>query len=372
MKKVIIMAAFAALLCSCEEFQPVFTVEYDNPKEYKPVVMEPTMTILELKKLYKGTPVNFDNDDPGIISGIVTSSDSTGNFYKSIYIQDESSGIEVKLGKYNLCNEYKIGQRVYVKISDLTLGAYYEQIQLGFKDQSGQYETSYLEVQSLIDRHVFRGKMESKLDPEVYTTLPANGDLAAQGTLVTLKNVVYSKYIFTMLYPDPNRPHTKENPENRVFLSDKKMWGVTTWSLSEEACRRHLLAGDWDSAEVKSGPTSFGAITSAVKADGMFADYVAAYKDRGETLTYKMMLYNNAADQSITQYFKVGSGSLGIRTSGYAKFNEVEIPADVLDGSRAIDVTGVLTWYSSEPVWQLTIGSLDDVVYSDNGKKLYE
>lgn len=370
MKKVIIMAAFAALLCSCEEFQPVFTLEYQKPAVYEPVVMEPTMTILQLKNKYNGTPVTFDNDDENIITGIVTSSDSTGNFYKSIYIQDETTGIELKLGKNNLYNDYKEGQRIYVKLKDLTIGAYYGQIQLGYKDQSGEYETSYLEVQSLIDKHVFRGKIEKKVTPEVLTKLPISGDKTYQGKLVTLQGLTYGNEVFALIYPDPNRTHTKEYPENRVFLSNGT-WNITTWALSEDACKRHLVAGDWDSAEVGSGSTKFGNITAAVSATGMFKDYVEAYKEKGETLTYKTMLYNNAAAQSITQYFKIGSGSLGLRSSGYAKFNDTEIPAAVLAGAE-IQMTGVLTWYeSSSPCWQLTIGSLDDVLYAD-GTPIYK
>ena len=370
MKKTILIAAFAALFCACEEFQPVFTSDYGKPEVVETVDMEATMTILQLKNKYKVVPVSFDNDDENIISGIVTSSDSTGNFYKSIYIQDETSGIEIKLGKNNLYNEYKLGQRVYVKIKDLTIGAYYGQIQLGYKDESGSYETAYLEVQNLIDRHVFRGAIEAKVKPEVLTALPAAGNKAYQGKLVTLKGLVYANEVFALIYPDPNRPHTKENPENRVFLSDG-VWNIKTWSLSEQACKKHLEAGDWDAAEVGSGATRFGLITSAVKSDGMFSDYVKEYKDKGETLTYKTMLYNNAAAQSITQYFNISGGSLGLRSSGYAKFNDVEIPADVLSGTP-VDMTGVLTWYeSSSPCWQLTIASLDNVVYSSNGKKLY-
>ena len=51
MKKTILIAAFAALFCACEEFQPVFTSDYGKPEVVETVDMEATMTILQLKTL---------------------------------------------------------------------------------------------------------------------------------------------------------------------------------------------------------------------------------------------------------------------------------------------------------------------------------
>ena len=48
-----------------------------------------------------------------------------------------------------------------------------------------------------------------------------------------------------------------------------------------------------------------------------------------------------------------------VRTSGYARFADSEIPAAVLDKSSTVDITGVLTLYQG--TIQLVINSLDDV-----------
>ncbi len=81
----------------------------------------------------------LDNDfsanlPDSIISGIVVSSDEQGNFYKTIVIQDETGGIQIKIDNSTLYNRYKIGQRVFVKCKDLVLGRYYGLAQLGFGD----------------------------------------------------------------------------------------------------------------------------------------------------------------------------------------------------------------------------------------------
>ena len=70
-------------------------------------------SIADLKALYNGKPVLVSKELKGkkfIIRGQVTTSDQVGNLYKSLYIQDETAGIEVKIGKNGLYNEYKLGQ----------------------------------------------------------------------------------------------------------------------------------------------------------------------------------------------------------------------------------------------------------------------
>lgn len=69
---------------------------------------------------------------------------------------------------------------------------------------------------------------------------------------------------------------------------------------------------------------------------------------------------------TVSQYFSLGSTPVQIRTSGYSKFADTEIPAEVLgdvnatsaDG-KSIDVTGILTIYNGSA--QFTLIDLDGV-----------
>ena len=106
----------------------------------------------------------YDIIDDCVIKGQIISSDKEGNVYKSFYIQDETAGIEIKMGKNGLYNDYKVGQYVYVDCCNLTVGAYEGMIQIGYKDETGEYETAYLEHQILIDLHVFQGAMAAEDD----------------------------------------------------------------------------------------------------------------------------------------------------------------------------------------------------------------
>ena len=356
--KIYRLAAAAALLASmtllpsCEEFDPVFTGKYPLPESWEEVEMTPTKTIKELCELYnQGSPLTLEEDI--VIGGKVCTSDQVGNFYRSFYIQDGTAGIEIKMGKTGLYNEYKIGQTVYVKCKGLTLGMYgfsssssyggQGMVQLGCVDPSGEYETSYIEVQSIIDEHIFRGAEGTPDEPIVLeeNQLPGKNDNQTSnefiGRLVTIKNLRYANEVFALLYINPNLEH--KDSKNRV-LSDEQH-NITTWAMSEQNVIRHLRAGDWD--DVLIGNSN----------DQSPDETVAKYKD---------IMIRYATPANVSQYFTTPGGTeIQIRTSGYCRFADLEIDPEVLAGRKTIDATGILTMYQ---------GSIQFVLIDQTGIKV--
>ena len=383
MKKIYFLAAALIALASCqslkEEFQPVFTLEYDNPPAASPVTMTANKTIAEVAAMYTpGQPFKVKKNM--VISGIVSTTDKPGNFYKSFYIQDDTGGMEIKIGKNGLYNDYLPGQRVYIDLYDLTVGMYgYKtgnyggmgMVQVGFADPSGEYETSYLESSLLIDSHIYKGAVEGKVTPEVITEsqLPnAKTDTQATnkyvGRLVTLKGLKYAGETFVLLYLDPNQD--KKSFTNRVFLSDSNgnetvygnNHGISTWAMSESKMKEYLYSGVWDSAYVGSGSN----FLYRENPETGEMEKVNLGMLRGDG-TYPGV---DKAAYSVSQYFKMGNTEIQIRTSGYSKFGDKEIPAEVLSGAKTIDVTGVLTLYQGSI--QFTVNDISDFVV--DGKPL--
>ena len=379
MKKSLIITAALLALSSCglkEEFQPVFTGKYPAPEPERYWSDEDFGRITSIADLVSGytigQPKVLTNT---VIKGIVTTTDRPGNFYKSFYIQDETGGIEIKVGKNGLYNDYLLGQTVYVDCEDLTLGMYgYKSgnyggmgmAQLGFSDPSGSYETSYMEIPLLIDAHVLRGNSSElhPVTPAVITSasqLP-NPKTATQatskliGSMVTLKGLTYGNEVFCLLYLDSNQD--KKSYTNRVFLSSSNSsdptCGITTWAMSKEKMTEYLYSGIWDECKVGSGNTY---------AEDEEGNTLTVGSYRGENGLYDASINGfNGIERtaySVSQYFKLGSTEIQIRTSGFCKFCDVEIDPDVLSGRASIDVTGILTLYQGS--FQLVVNSLDDI-----------
>ncbi len=363
MKKIVILLTVLLGLSACtsliEEWQPVFTGTYPAPPQQAPVSIKANTTIAQLAAMYQGKPLEIRKNV--IISGIVSTDDQPGNFYKSLYIQDETGGIELKIGKNGLYNDYRPGQRLYVRCNGLTLGMYgfkdnksyggNGMLSLGYCDPSGSYETSYIENSLIIEEHILKGEIGDPLEAVVLTEADLPGQFDSQATnknlgrLVTLKGLRYANEVFCLLYLDSNKD--KKSYTNRVFLSPSNVQanptcGITTWAMSKNKMKELLLSGIWDEYRVGSGSNYTGETLGDFKGEN--GQYDAVEK----------------AAYSVSQYFSMGSKTIQIRTSGFCKFADTEIPASLLTpgSSATLDVTGILTLY--EGSIQFTVNSLDD------------
>lgn len=133
---------------------------------------EKLLTIAEMLEYHTITNTDsYDSLPKGtVITGIVVSDDTEGNFYKVLNIQDETGGIQIKIANTALYNKYKIGQRVYVRCDGLVLGDYRRLPQLGWwVNGSMTAITSSLEGQ-----YIYRDGAVGK-EPEPYVISSVGG-----------------------------------------------------------------------------------------------------------------------------------------------------------------------------------------------------
>jgi len=380
MKKIFSIVLSLAVLVSCD------LIPYENPsfpgypERYKPVSLTPNCTIAELVSTYShGSPKEMMNGK--IIGGRVSTTDQPGNFYKSLYIQDETGGIELKIGKNGLYNDYLEGQMLYVVCDGLYIGEYgYKasssggngMVQIGYDGTGTDYETSYMENSLLIDTHIMRDDPTDlkPVTPVVITEsqLPGTSDTQRTcpylGKLVTIKNLSYGWYdsrykedntAFTLLYL--NSKKDKKASSNRIFITGEET-GVSTWAMSKTKMTEYLLSGIWDDFSIgNAGDYNYGKVGDDI--------YKYPYDEKTKTFDYSKATYpaieKNA--YSTSQYFSTASGKcVQVRTSGYGKFGDVEIPAAVLAGTQTINVTGILTLYQGKV--QITVNRLSDITFN--------
>ncbi len=321
LKYSVLACAAALLFVSCDEFPPVNYSTPDTSKVYTDADFPGVefTSIADLKAMYRNSPVDLGS---GIyIKGQVISSDRDGNLYRTMYIEDDTGGIEIKMGTRNLYNEYKMGQWIYVDCNGLTIGTYGGMVQLGYKAAEGSsYDTAYIDIQYIIDTHIFKGEKDTVEPIVIPFSDITNTDY--YGRYVTVENLVYGNEVFVIIYDDN---------DNSNYLSGTNTFGITTWSITEAGFSRYMEDG--------------------------FNGYIAE-ADRD---SYSPSAYN------LSQYF-YSSGdtsrrtALQIRTSGYARFADYEIPEAIRNGA-VVNVTGILTVYSSNHQFLLNTDS--DVVLAE-------
>ena len=109
--------------------------EFDQPPMVIPTAEHtPNMTIAEFKAKYWQDAVNYIDTvkEDIVIHGWVTSSDESGNIYKSLYISDGTAGINISINQNSLYNNYRLGQEIVIPMKGYFVGKYNGQQQLGY------------------------------------------------------------------------------------------------------------------------------------------------------------------------------------------------------------------------------------------------
>ena len=162
--------------------------EFDTPPINIPHVDFPSnCSIAQLKAGYSGFVDTLGYDT--VIQGIIIANDESGNYYKTLIIQDTSAGLEIRVDQTSMYNDFKVGQRVFIKCKGLCLGNYGGLIQLGYKVGN--------EIQRipsvLIADHIFKDSLPGPApQPKLYTIDQLN-NAAIHSTLVRINNVVFEE-----------------------------------------------------------------------------------------------------------------------------------------------------------------------------------
>lgn len=181
LNKILAILAVCFMAVGCyEDFESVpERVTYDDSSFEARFPDAKHITIAELKKMFtdehggiSGTGENssWSNtkylyiEENIYIKGKVMSDDEQGNIYKTLYIQDQTAGIEMKLNN-NVGVRYPYGTWVYVRLQGLYIGNYRMMLSIGGApsesyNKAGEhkfYANSNLDIQDLIDKYVFPG-----------------------------------------------------------------------------------------------------------------------------------------------------------------------------------------------------------------------
>ena len=306
------------------------------------------------------------------IKGKVISDDTEGNIYKSLHIQDETSGIELKLNN-NVGLKYKKSTWVYVRLEGLYLGNYRMMLSLGGApsesyNKAGEhkfYANSNLEIQSIIDKHVFAGeKTELKV-----------------GTYADWKSDPKSVDIITV------------TPDNylEVFGTNKVTLEAADGG-SFEMVQRELMFGRlmrFEGLECRyAGVPNQNGVTNPALKNGQYDNIYPSwlYSDPRPTVSkgwYQWAFKEEVTGRSLygsvlfaydtTATISSANGVYALRTSGYSRFARRNV---CKDGEKAT-ITAIYGIYAQKSdyaanaddwaSYQLTISSYSDLEF-ENGE----
>lgn len=175
--KITHIAASLAVALAALTLLPACDGELDRPPLDIPhTTLEANTTILDLKtRLWQSDrnyAVEITSPVPGgrvIIGGRVIASDSTGNIYKTVYLQDATSAVAIAVDTTKLYLRYKEGEEMMFDVTGLYAGKYNGLFQIGECQAYGTgYETAQMSGSDFYRRSALNGlPRPEKLDTVV-------------------------------------------------------------------------------------------------------------------------------------------------------------------------------------------------------------
>jgi len=105
--------------------------DFDEPPVKERIIpFAANSSIAYIKSLYQPGKFVDISEDLTIIATVIAD-DRSGNFFKTLVVQDSTAGIEIKVNRTGLYATFPIGSRIGIKCKGLTLGDYAGLIQLG-------------------------------------------------------------------------------------------------------------------------------------------------------------------------------------------------------------------------------------------------
>ena len=174
-----------------------------------------TNTSIQALKGFHETSGGFDLiKDDLVIGGTVIMDDRTGNYYKTIVIQDSTGGIEVKFSNGYLYNRYPVGRKIYIRCKGMMLTDYNGLIQLvGGKIEENGQATDVGITENQERTQIVRGFLGAPLTPKVVSISQMNASLVS--TLITIEGVQFAKLDTAQTWADaPSQSSVNRTIEN--------------------------------------------------------------------------------------------------------------------------------------------------------------
>jgi hypothetical protein len=196
------IASLAIVNSSCKK-------QFDAPPPYAAAGITPNSTIRDLKARHtSSSDVELITDDV-IIKGIVIADDKSGNYFKSLVIQDATGGILIRLEGSSLYTAYPVGMELVIKCKGLYLGDYNGLIQLGGDvDNSGTFPSILTIPSSLFNTYLVKGSTGNVVTPKVVTPamLTTSMQDTLQNTLIKLEGFEFAAADTSKTYATPTPP----------------------------------------------------------------------------------------------------------------------------------------------------------------------
>jgi hypothetical protein len=277
MKKILYSALVAIVMIACQKYPEP---EYIEPR-YELKDHQTLISIEELKARHTlgGTPTAIMGDT--VIRGIVVADDESGNIYKSIYIQDETGGVNLAIDQVNMYNIMPVGQEVYVEMKGLFIGDYNNGYQVGDTVTDPQYGLEMARYNWANEE--YRDSLGNYSRKHIYPNGTPDLSKVPAPKVIESSNAITSDMYCSLV-----------TLKNIRFTDPKVATGLLPWSTKEQTVNRTAEFADGSTIVVRTSgycnfyadfiPTGVGNITGILSIFGSTKQFYI--RDREDIHTF--------------------------------------------------------------------------------------
>ncbi|MFM6925831.1 MAG: DUF5689 domain-containing protein, partial [Ferruginibacter sp.] len=183
----VIIIAASGTLSSCKK-------TFDNPPGPADPAIVANTSIAALKALHTTSGAYNVITSDLIISGVVVADDKSGNFYKQLYIEDATGGLQILLDATGLYGSYPVGRKVFIKCNGLCISDYNGTMELGIKATVAGAPSLEGIPGNLISQYVIGGSLNNPVTPHVVTLSQLTTGMQDRylGTLIQLDGFAFA------------------------------------------------------------------------------------------------------------------------------------------------------------------------------------
>ena len=187
MNKILKLVTAVLLVASIGTFSAC-KKSFDNPPGASDPNIVANTSIQALKALHTVAGAYDIITSDLVISGVVVADDKSGNFYKQLYIQDSTGGLQILLDANSLYGSYPVGRRIYIYCKGLCISDYNGTMELGIKANVGGLPSVEGIPANMISKYVVGGSINNPVVPKVVTLAQLGTNMQDQylGTLIQL------------------------------------------------------------------------------------------------------------------------------------------------------------------------------------------
>ncbi|MGO4772905.1 DUF5689 domain-containing protein [Flavobacterium sp. W22_SRS_FK3] len=209
---------FLLLFCNCNEDIAIPKLECTQPD------LTTNRTVEDVLKTATITATKYVYDD--IIEAYVVSSDENGNFFKTIYLQTLATknkpaiGFSISVDATNTYVDYRVGNKVYIKLKDQFTDLYYGGMRIGSLYEGTSGAASVGRISQNEYKNVLNASCTMVDENELVSqiTIEEALDESRLNTLIELSDVQFTEASFGRHY----------------FEEANNVGGATNWNLRDK------------------------------------------------------------------------------------------------------------------------------------------